>query len=265
MSGHAFWGHDIGGFHGSPSAELYVRWAQFGLLSPLSRMHGDGVRVPWQYGEEATVIVRRMAEVRYALHPYLYAAALDAVTSAVPIMRPMPYQYPALAEAMAADLQYLLGRDVLVAPVYRPGGRRPVWFPPGRWAHYANGTQVEGPVFREVSVELQHAPMWLKGGSVVPLAAPSVRIGDGAYAGVDLAVVVGDDEQIDEVELKFPSLGGRVVVVEPAPSGDIVVSTPGDMPPITVSLIGAGDRERLAIVNGRSSPARRRRGLLASR
>ena len=69
LSGHSFWSHDIGGFHGQPDPELYVRWAQFGLLSPMARFHGTTTRLPWDYGADALTAVRAMVQLRYAPSP----------------------------------------------------------------------------------------------------------------------------------------------------------------------------------------------------
>jgi alpha-D-xyloside xylohydrolase len=71
MSGLAYWSHDIGGFWGEPSPELYVRWAQLGFLSALSRYHGATPREPWRFGEEALAIFREYARFRSQLVPYL--------------------------------------------------------------------------------------------------------------------------------------------------------------------------------------------------
>src|SRR5439155_1499244 len=87
-AGGAFWGHDIGGFWGPdafapPSPRLYVRWAQFGLLSPIARFHGTTPREPWEFGDEAVAIVRAFSRLRYRLLPYLEACARGAATAEI--------------------------------------------------------------------------------------------------------------------------------------------------------------------------------------
>ncbi|GLP64560.1 hypothetical protein TUSST3_11800 [Streptomyces sp. TUS-ST3] len=168
LSGHPFWSHDIGGFHGTPDPELFVRWAQFGLLSPLSRFHGTTSRLPWDFGEEAYRAVLHAARLRTALLPYVHRAAADAVRTGEPLARPMALDHPGRPDAHAADLQYLLGPDLLVAPLYAPGGRRQVWFPPGKWLPYT-GTAgpVGGPAWRPVRLPLATAPLWVRGGAHV--------------------------------------------------------------------------------------------------
>ncbi|WP_405475944.1 alpha-xylosidase [Streptomyces canus] len=169
LSGHPFWSHDIGGFHGTPDPELFVRWAQFGLLSPLSRFHGMTSRLPWDFGEEAYTAVLHAARLRTSLLPYVRRAAADAVRSGEPLARPMALDHADRPDAHAADLQYLLGPDLLVAPLYATGGRRQVWFPPGEWLPYAgSGGPITGPAWRRVRIPLTAAPLWLRAGAHVP-------------------------------------------------------------------------------------------------
>lgn len=168
FSGHPFWSHDIGGFHGTPDPELFVRWAQFGLLSPLSRFHGMTSRLPWDFGPEAYAAVLHAARLRESLLPYVRSAAADAVRTGEPLARPMALDHPGRPDAHAADLQYLLGPGLLVAPLYAPGGRRQVWFPPGEWLPYTGGTgAVRGPAWHPVGLPLATAPLWLRAGAHV--------------------------------------------------------------------------------------------------
>ena len=264
LSGHAFWSHDIGGFHGRPEIELYVRWAQFGMLSPLSRFHGTTSRAPWDYGPEALATVRAVSKLRYALHPYLYAAAAESVRSAAPIMRPMVYDFPEHPEAQVADLQYLLGPDLLVAPLYRPGGRRLVWFPPGEWLHYQGGPTVPGPGFQEVALPLEHAPLWVRGGSAILLADPGRRIDDGRYARLTLALVLAQSGTLRPTVIDLPSLGGLTITVEPATSGAVSVSAPSGLPPLEVVIVGKSTDVPVVYLNGSPVVGTRRAGLAVS-
>ncbi|WP_289937940.1 TIM-barrel domain-containing protein [Streptomyces sp. S.PNR 29] len=182
FSGHPFWSHDIGGFHGTPDAELFARWAQFGLLSPLSRFHGMTSRLPWDFGEEAYTAALHAARLRMSLLPYLYTAAADAVRTGEPLARPMPLDHPDRPDAHAADLQYLLGPDLLVAPLYAPGGRRTVWFPPGEWLPYATGgTPLTGPAWHDIDLPLTTAPLWLRSGSLLLTTPPDDRAGSAPF------------------------------------------------------------------------------------
>ncbi|MFI9586655.1 alpha-xylosidase [Streptomyces sp. NPDC052236] len=179
LTGHPFWSHDIGGFHGTPTPELFVRWAQFGLLSPLSRFHGMTSRMPWDFGPEAYAAVLHIARLRMALLPCLYSAAAEAARTGEPLARPMVLDHPDRPDAHGADLQYLLGPDLLVAPFYGEGGRRPVWFPPGEWLPYSgDGAGITGPAWHDVELPLATAPLWIRAGALLLLTAPADRAGD---------------------------------------------------------------------------------------
>jgi alpha-D-xyloside xylohydrolase len=171
MTGEAFWSHDMGGFVGQkPSNELYIRWAQFGLLSPVSRFHGTTPREPWHYSSEAVEVVRRYAGLRYALIPYLLAAAQESVETGLPILRPMALEFPDEPLVDQLDDQYLLGPDLLVAPVFKEGARsRFVYFPKGRWWPFEKpGRVIVGPGFHKVAALLARIPLFARPGAVIP-------------------------------------------------------------------------------------------------
>lgn len=173
LSAPGLWGHDIGGFYGSgPSPELYVRWAQWGCLSPLTRFHGLGPREPWRFGERALRIVRDFARLRYRLLPYLMSAVGTAARFGWPVMRPMCLEYPDDPAMWHLDSQYLLGSDLLVVPVLdespEPVSVRVV-LPPGWWFDYWTGEAHQGPTALQVAVPLERLPLFVRAGAVVPM------------------------------------------------------------------------------------------------
>ena len=172
LSGHAWWGHDIGGFYRLdqplPDAELYTRWAWAGLLSPISRFHGTSPREPYEYGDAAMAATRRAARLRYRLLPYLVEQA-RAASDGLPLMRPLPLAFPDDELAQAAESSWMLGDDLLVAPVLEPGGRRRVHLPAGRWHDWWTGAAVQGPATLEVSAGLDTSPIWQRAGTEVAL------------------------------------------------------------------------------------------------
>lgn len=206
--------------------------------------------------------MRAVTKLRYALHPYLFAAAAEAVRDAVPIMRPMVYDFPQRPEAQAADLQYLLGPDLLVAPLYRPGGRRLVWFPPGEWRHYLGGPAVQGPGFEEVDLPLGNAPLWLRAGSAILLTEPGRRIDAGRYGRLALALVLGRSGALTPALIDLPSFGGLTITVEPAEDGTVSVSAPAGLPPIEVVVIGDSSDVPDVYLNGRPVVSTRRASLM---
>ncbi len=176
QSGVPFWSSDIGGYRGMPSPELYIRWAQFTLLCSHARMHGDSAREPWSFGADALAAVRRAIELRYALFPYLYSAALEASRSGLPVIRAMPLAFPDDRSTYEQDLQYMLGPSLLIAPIYDASGERAVYLPAGTWIDYWTGEALAGPRYVEVIAPLDRIPIYVRGGAVVPMMAPARRI-----------------------------------------------------------------------------------------
>jgi alpha-D-xyloside xylohydrolase len=176
MCGHAFWSHDIGGFYVKPTPELYVRWAQFGLLSPLSRAHGVTTRLPWDYGEEALRIFRDYVRLRYRLLPYIYTYACIAAETSLPLMRPMVLEFPDDPNTYAMDLQYMLGSELLVAPIYNSAGRRPIYFPAGRWVDFWTDEVIKGPQTRWVEAPLEVLPLYVRGNALIPTVEPPAHL-----------------------------------------------------------------------------------------
>lgn len=233
FTGEAFWGHDIGGCVGDrPTPELYIRWAQFGLLSPLARFHGSTPREPWLYGEPALAIVRRYAQLRYALIPYLRAAAAEAVAEGLPLLRHMYLEFPDEPNVDTIDDQYMLGADLLVAPVLREGARsRPVYFPRGRWYRLDDPSDaVEGGRFLEVAAPLDRIPAYARAGAVIPryLAAPQHLKGPAATT-LALEIYPGERRRhlsFDEgarVEIEYACSGGAArLSIGAAPLGFVL-------------------------------------------
>ncbi len=169
MSGLAYWSHDIGGFWGDPTPELYVRWAQFGFFSALSRYHGATPRDPWRFGDEALVIFRDYARLRSRLIPYLVSHGWEASETGIPLMRPMVMEFPEDPAAYAFDLQYCLGRELLVSPVLSGDGRVTTYLPRGRWLDWWSGAVHEGPTTLRRQVPLRELPLYLREDSLLVL------------------------------------------------------------------------------------------------
>ncbi|NUO98601.1 MAG: alpha-xylosidase [Nonomuraea sp.] len=171
LSGVPFWSHDAGGFTGRPTDDLYVRWTQFGALSPLLRLHGTTTREPWEFPEVEEQAVAAL-RLRYRLMPYIYSAAVEAARTGAPMMRAMCVDFPDDPVAWQADLQYLLGRDLLVAPMTAPEGERQVYLPRGQWVDYWTGDLLEGSRYVRVRKPLEQIPLFVRYGALIPFTAP---------------------------------------------------------------------------------------------
>jgi len=145
MSGFGFWSHDIGGFEGIPNAALFKRWLAFGLLSSHSRLHGShSYRVPWSVDEESAEVCRFFTEVKARLKPYILKAAKEAHEKGIPVLRAMVLEFPDDPTCAYLDRQYMLGPDLLVAPVFSEDNEVTYYLPEGEWKQYLTGETVKG-------------------------------------------------------------------------------------------------------------------------
>ncbi len=205
MSGVAFWSHDIGGFYGTPTPDLYVRWAQFGLLSGHARYHGTTVRDPWAFGDDILAIFRRYAVLRSRLVPYLYTYACCAAETGLPLMRPLVLRYQDDPATYGIDLQYLLGDELLIAPVFDPDGRVAAYLPRGRWTDFWTGEVIQGPCAIRRLAPRDVLPVYVRENSLVPLGPPLQYAGERpcdpltveAYVTAEARFTLrGEDEQL---------------------------------------------------------------------
>jgi len=176
LSGFGFWSHDIGGFEGMPPAALYKRWLAFGLLSSHSRLHGSSsYRVPWNYDDEACDVLRFFTQLKCRLMPYLYAKAVEATQTGVPVMRAMMLEFPDDPACDHLDRQYMLGDALLVAPVFRADGMVDYYLPAGRWTHLWTGETVDGPGWQRGEYDFLNLPLFVREGTILPWGAVDDR------------------------------------------------------------------------------------------
>jgi alpha-D-xyloside xylohydrolase len=177
MSGFGYWSHDIGGFEGDPDPAVFKRWLAFGLLSSHSRLHGStSYRVPWAFdtgdeepGQSAVEVARTFAKLKASLRPYLVAAGEEAHRAGTPVMRPMQLAFPSDPAVANLDRQYLLGPDLLVAPVFSASGDVEYYLPAGRWTNWFTRETVEGGGWRSERHGFDTVPLWIRAGAVIPV------------------------------------------------------------------------------------------------
>lgn len=186
---YGYWGHDIGGhmFKKKPGVtdpELYLRWLQYGVFTPIFKTHSTKdrniVRYFWAF-PEYMFEMRDALKLRYSLAPYIYNAARENYDTGVAMTRPLYYEYPSLEEAYSHPEQFFFGSDIIAAPVGNPVdsisglAKRKIWFPEGRWYDYASGEMIEGPSEREFEYTLAENPFYVKGGAIVPMNPDKVN------------------------------------------------------------------------------------------
>jgi alpha-D-xyloside xylohydrolase len=176
LSGFGYWSHDIGGFEGTPDPALFKRWIAFGLLSSHSRLHGShSYRVPWLFDEEAVDVLRLFTRLKMRLMPYLLAASRTAHTEGVPMMRAMVLEFPDDPACAHLERQYMLGPDLLVAPVFSEDGEVSYYVPEGTWTHYRTGETVTGPRWVRERHGFLSVPLLVRPGAVLAVGAVADR------------------------------------------------------------------------------------------
>lgn len=141
LSGFGYWSHDIGGFESGCQPDIYKRWTQFGLLSSHSRYHGSWeYKVPWLFGEEAVEVTRKFTKLKLSLMPYLIAESNYTHETGVPMMRAMIIDFEQDLNTHTLDRQYMLGSNLLVAPIFNEEGIVQFYVPNGgTWTNYLTG------------------------------------------------------------------------------------------------------------------------------
>lgn len=192
-----YWGSDTGGFYTGIdppelTGELYTRWFQFSAFNPSFRSHGRiwRLRAPWGWGlaemgdlegqrfppdpsemnnQAVEPICRKYANLRYQLIPYTYTLAAEARETGLPFMRAMWVHYPADEKGRGLGDQYLWGRDMLVAPVYKKGATsREVYLPAGQWYDWWSNEKTEGGKTVTRAVDLETMPLYVRAGAIIP-------------------------------------------------------------------------------------------------
>jgi alpha-glucosidase len=198
ISGVPFVGADVGGFVGSPSAELYTRWLQAAALTPFFRTHaeiGSRDREPWSYGEEFERINRATIELRYQLLPYIYTLFAKNEASGQPVLRPLWFDHPNDLETLLLDDEFLLGKDLLAAPVLQEGAtQRRVYFPQGdTWIDWWDGTRHAGGTFAEIPAPIDRLPLFLRAGAAIATQPTIQHTGEMKGVPLTIAVALGAD------------------------------------------------------------------------
>ncbi len=177
MSGLAYHNSDIGGYSRTPTTpELYIRWMQYGTFCPIARAHGAGEVVhgyptePWQFGTEAEQICRAYIQLRYQLLPYIYTLAHENYETGRPLARPLFWETPK-DTFFNESSSYLWGDAFLVSPVVKMGQTsKTLYLPEGTWVNFWNDEFVEGGKTINVAAPIDVLPLFVKAGSIIPMA-----------------------------------------------------------------------------------------------
>lgn len=208
-SGFGFWSHDISGFEQTAPADVYKRWAAFGLLSSHSRLHGSSsYRVPWLFDEESCDVVRKFTRLKCRLMPYLYGAAVEAHEHGTPMMRPMMLEFLDDPACDTLDRQYMMGESLLVAPVFHADSHVDYYLPDGLWTSLLDGRKVQGGHWQKETHDFLSLPLMVRPGTVLPMGKQDDRPDYDYTDGLELHVYQLAEGQT--VTVKIPDLKGQL-------------------------------------------------------
>jgi alpha-glucosidase len=173
LSGYAFVGDDIGGFAGSPPANLLTRWYELGAFNPIDRDHAEknsADHEPWVNGPKHEAIRRKYIELRYKLLPYIYTYTEETTRTGLPLMRPIFLEYPQSPEFFNDDHDFLFGPDLFVSPVVTEKlDAQGVALPPGEWYGYWSSEKHTGKDKIDLHPSLDDVPLYVRAGAIVPM------------------------------------------------------------------------------------------------
>lgn len=202
-SGMSFIGTDIGGFDGVPTGELFTRWIQLGIFHPFFRVHSMGDNLsgampidhaaveankrngkitdqePWSFGDDYTPVIKKFIEMRYRLLPYIYTAFYQYATHGTPMIRSLAFLSPNDSQTHYREEEFAFGENMLVCPMTIPGvDKRLMYLPEGEWINYWSDELVSGKKEIEVDAPLDVIPIFVRPGTVLPLAPIMQYVGE---------------------------------------------------------------------------------------
>lgn len=203
ISGLSFIGTDIGGFDGVPTGELFTRWIQMGIFHPFFRVHSMGANLsgamaidhdaveankrsgrltdqePWSFGDDYTPIIKQFIEFRYQLLPYIYTAFWQYATHGTPMIQSLSFLAPDDEQTYYREEEFTFGENLLVCPMSAPGvTKRLMYLPEGQWVNYWTDELLTGKEEIEVAAPLDQIPLFVRPGTVLPLAPVMQYVGE---------------------------------------------------------------------------------------
>ncbi len=248
-AGYTWWSHDIGGHHlRRKDDELYLRWVQFGVFSPIHRLHSTSNefmgKEPWKCGGEAHRIIRDYMRLRHRLIPYIYSAAYRTHTEGVALCEPMYYGNPLSPEAYTVPNQYRFGSQLIVAPICERVNKKTlrasakVWLPEGTYTDIFTGDVYRGGRYYTMCRDTQSIPVLASAGAIIPM-----------YASAD-----GNDVSCDQdMEIRFYHGNGQFDLYED--DGETKAYRQGKFAQTSIALREVGDALTVEIAPPTGDPS----------
>jgi alpha-glucosidase len=265
VSGVGYWTHCMGGFEHQADPELYIRWVQFGMLSPLAMVFGmdhPGHKEPWNYGDDAFRNFKKYDSLRYSLLPYLYSTSYEQYETGMPMMRALVLNYQNDENVYNITDQYLLGRNLMVCPVTTKGAQtRTVYLPEGEWYNYWTGKPLAGGRYWNVVTPLDSLPLFVKAGSIIPSQPVMKYVDEKPVDAITLDVYPGPAAEFNLYEDDGKSLKyqqGEFAIIKITASGNVItINKPNGKftPPAHGWIIKLHSNKKPAAITENGKPA----------
>ncbi|WP_269795040.1 glycoside hydrolase family 31 protein [Streptococcus mitis] len=209
--GYSWWSHDIGGHMlGDYDEELQTRWLQFGIFSPITRLHSSrspfNSKEPWFFSDTTSKIMKKYLRLRHQMIPYLYTMNVKTHEEGAPLISPMYYFYPESDESYNVPNQYFFGTELMVAPIVEKmdlafqSAKVDVWFPEGEWYDFFSEKKYTGGVKLSVYRDISTIPVFAKSGAIIPLVGSEIDMGVELPEVVDWYVFPGKQHSFEMIE-----------------------------------------------------------------
>lgn len=249
-SGFGFFSHDIGGFEATASPDVYKRWCAFGLMSTHSRLHGStSYRVPWNFDEESCDVLRFFTKLKGKLMPYLFAQAVKTHTTGIPMMRPMVMDYTDDIACRYLDQQYMLGDNLLCAPVFREDGVANFYLPEGKWYDIITGKTYKGGKYHAVTCTFMEMPVLAKPNSIVAFGAFRNQFEYDYLSGADFCICNLEDGKSASASV-YDTKANPVLTLTATRKGNTITIESGETDK-TFSVSVAGTDRKITMQGGR--------------
>jgi len=179
LTGFAFWGSDIGGYGSNLSKEVFIRWMEHGVFSPLMQIPGKGNHwdAPFSWDDETTQIYKFYARLRENMLPYIMDQACLAHETGTPMARHLAWNWPDDPEVHSRDYEYLFGEDLLVACIISGSNTREVYLPDGEWIDFWNRHRtIQGPATITETIPLSKIPLYIRKDASFDFKLPEVKL-----------------------------------------------------------------------------------------
>ena len=219
LSGFTFWSHDVGGFVNRAPRDLYRRWMAFGALTSHMRTHGAPPREPWEYDDAMLKDWQNGVGLRYSLLPYIYSQSHVAAAKGWPMLRTLFFEYPNDPTSWTIEDQYMLGANLLVAPLFADSAiSRRVYLPPGTWIDYQTNRAYAGARWHDIAAGTVPIVLLVRDHTVLPHVAVAQSTADIDWKTVELRTFSSDGAP---AEGTFIEPGGRLTTIRVNQAGAV--------------------------------------------